>query len=373
MLAGKLTITTSLALLLCSTLPARAQADNPTAAPSAANAPTTRTPASSAPDQAVLDNTGHLSFVEENDYFASYDDRHYTQGVRMAYLSGRATTGGFWDQPFRLFNAITPFFGGADSNRKYALLVGQSIFTPENTQDIAQDIKDRPYAAWLYTGVSLLQETPHETHHTLENFELIGGVVGRWAGGAITQNDYHQFIGVKPALGWLNQLQNEPGAILTYERKWRFQQRLYGNLAIDIIPELGVSGGNILTYGQGGVMARFGQNLGADYGPTHIRPGLSGTDWFDATQLDGDFGWYIFAGTQGRAVARNIFLDGNSFVSSPHVNKEPLVADFMIGATLFWSDAVRLDFSAVQRTKEFYGQNGHPDRFGGLNITFRFL
>lgn len=324
------------------------------------------------PDAVVPDNPGRFTVINENDYYASNDDRHYTQGARLSYLSGRVTQDGFWDQPFRFFNAVTPFFGGADPKRKYAVLVGQNLFTPENTLLPTPDGHDRPYAAWFYTGVSMLQETQQPSHHTLENFELLGGVVGRWALGGVTQNDYHQFIGVKPSLGWLNQLQNEPGIILTYERKWRFQQPIYRNFAVDIIPELGVSGGNIMTYGQGGVMVRFGQNLGADYGPAHIRPSLSGTDWFDADQLDGKFGWYVFAGVQGRAVARNIFLDGNTFVSSPHVNKRPLVADFTGGASLFWSNAIRLDFSITQRTYEFYGQTGHKDRFGGINLTFQF-
>ena len=34
--------------------------------------------------------------------------------------------------------------------------------------------------------------------------------------------------------------------------------------------------------------------------------------------LDGDFGIYGFVGAQGRAVGRNIFLDGNSFRSSAY-------------------------------------------------------
>ncbi len=247
------------------------------------------------------------------------------------------------------------------------------MFTPQNTARSSPQGNDRPYAAWLYVGASMLQESKQANHHTLENFEVLGGVVGRWALGGVTQNDFHQFVRSDVSQGWQNQLENEPGVIATYERKWRFQLPLYGNLALDAIPELGVSGGNIMTYGQGGMMVRFGQNLAADYGPSRIRPSLSGTDWFDADQLQGDFGWYLFAGTQGRGVVRNIFLDGNSFTESAHVNKKPFVADFTGGASLFWSDAIRLDVSVTQRTKEFYNQSGHPDRFGGISLNFRFL
>lgn len=327
-------------------------------------------PSGSAPPPSQ--SSSRLTLIEENDRWVSDDDGHYTQGARLSYLSDPVTRGRFWDQPFDLIENTLPVFGGGDPQRRYTLMFGQSIFTPHDTQNTVPSGQDRPYAAWFYTGIGLLQETRHAGHNTLEHMELLGGVVGRWALGGITQNDFHQFIGVNPSQGWLNQLSNEPGFVLSYERKWRFQQSLYGNLAVDIIPEIGVSGGNILTYGAAGGLVRLGQNLGADYGPNRIRPSLSGTDWFDPDQLDGAFGWYIFAGTQGRAVARNIFLDGNTFASSPHVGKKPLVADFLGGAALFWSDAIRLDFTATQRTQEFYGQRAEPDRFGGVNLSIKF-
>jgi len=327
--------------------------------------------AETAPPEAV--DYGRLIFMEENDKFAGLgDDRHYTQGIRAAYLSGSVTPDGFWDQPYGWLGDNLPVFEGSDRTRKYEWTVlGQSIFTPTNTLRVNPSPKDRPYAAWLYTGAGLLQETNHGAYHTLENAELLLGTVGPAALGGVTQNDFHQFIGVNSYLGWKNQLKNEPGLVASYERKWRFQQPLVGNLAIDAIPELGASVGNILTYGEAGGMVRFGQNLAADYGADRIRPSLSGTGWFDAKQLDGKPGWYVFLGTQGRVVGQNIFLDGNTFESSPGVDKKALVADFMGGASLFWSSSLRLDFTLTQRTKEFYGQQGHPDRFGGVNLAFQ--
>lgn len=319
-----------------------------------------------------VDTYGRLKLINENDYYVSDDDRHYTQGGRLSYLSGRVTPHGFWDQSFLSLGNVLPIFAADSYKRKYSLMFGQNLYTPQNTLRVNPSKKDRPYAAWLYTGASLLQESVHQNHHTLENFEVQAGVVGRWALGDVTQNDFHQFVGTTPSMGWQNQLHNEPGFILTYERKWRFQQPLPGKFAVDIIPELGASVGNILTYAEGGVLVRFGQNLGVDYGPSRIRPGPSGTDWFDSEQLDGKLGWYLFAGTQGRAVARNIFLDGNTFESSPSVNKKPFVADFTVGASLFWSDAVKFDVALVQRTKEFNGQAGHLDRFGGISLTILF-
>jgi lipid A 3-O-deacylase len=314
---------------------------------------------------------GRIIIMEENDKFASRNDRHYTQGARISYLSSAVAAKGAWDQPFGFLSDNLPIFSGDDRKRKYEWTIGQNIITPTNTLSISPSAKDRPYAAWLYTGVSLLQETKHDSHHTLENAEFLVGVVGPAALGGVTQNDFHQFVGVNSSLGWKSQIHNEPGFIVTYEYKWRFQQTLIGNLAVDIIPEFGASGGNILTYGEVGCVIRFGQNLAADYGPDRIRPSLSGTGWFDATQLNGNLGWYLFLGTQGRVVGQNIFLDGNTLRSSARVDKKPLVADFMAGASFFWSSRFRADFTITQRTKEFYGQQGRPDRFGGINFSFQ--
>lgn len=216
----------------------------------------------------------------------------------------------------------------------------------------------------------MLQETNHGSYHTLENTELLMGVVGPAALGGVTQNDFHQFVSVSSALGWKNQLHNEPGLMATYERKWRFEQPLIGNLAVDAIPEAGATLGNVLTYGQTGGMVRFGQNLAADYGPDHIRPSLSGTGWFDPDQLKGDLGWYVFLGTQGRAVGRNLVLQGNSFAPSLGVDEKPFVADFTAGASLFLS-SVSLNLTLTERTKEFYGQQGRPDRFGSISFAFQ--
>lgn len=326
---------------------------------------------SSVPAGAVLDSS-RLTITEENDKFASGDDGHYTQGARLSYLSDPVTVDGVWNRPFSAIAGVLPVFGGAGAQRRYTVEFGQSIFTPHNTQEETPSGNDRPYAAWFYTGVGMLQETRHETHDTLENAELQVGVVGRWALGGITQNDFHQFIGVNPSKGWKNQLSNEPGFMLSYERKWRFQQPLGGNFSIDVIPEVGGTAGTIMTYASAGGKMRLGQNLAANYGTNQIRPSLSGTDWFDPGRLDGKFGWSLFGGVQGRAVVRNIFLDGNTFQSSPYVRKKPLVADFVGGVDLFWADAVRMSFTVTQRTQEFYGQRTQPDRFGGVSLSIKF-
>lgn len=308
-----------------------------------------------------------FGLLEENDSLYADSDKHYTQGLRLSDLTPAIGAQSAWNGPFNFAGGIAPVFSQTGVlSRRAALFLGQSIFTPEDKTLKHPDPGDRPYGAWLYAGAGLLQETDRRM---LENLELAVGVVGPGALGRQTQNDFHQFIGVSQARGWSHDIQTEPGVMLSYERLWRLPLAGDGDNGVDVVPQLGATLGNVFTYGAAGAMVRIGKNLRADYGPARIRPALSGTDYFDGGALDGKLGYYIFAGVQGRAVGRNIFLDGNSFRQSPSVDKKSFVGDIQAGVSLFWSDDLRLNFSAVRRSREFEGQAA-PDLIGTASLAF---
>src|SRR5213080_5575010 len=233
--------------------------------------------------RAWSDETGRITILEENDSLYFNSDKHYTQGFRISDLLGETLSpDGLWDDAFKIVGSVAPVFqpGGT---RRTAIFLGQSIFTPKNLAIRPPDPHDRPYAGWLYVGASLLQETGSQM---LENAELDFGIVGPGALGKQVQNDFHQFIGVPEAKGWSSQLQQEFGAVLSYERLWRLPLVGDNRFGADIVPQLGASVGNIFTYGETGVLLRIGRGLGADYGPIRIRAALSGTDYFNPEVLD---------------------------------------------------------------------------------------
>jgi lipid A 3-O-deacylase len=317
---------------------------------------------------ARADPRERFTVLEENDSLYFNSDKHYTQGLRLSYLSPEILADGGSDRPFDLIGNVPSVLQpapGLERSRRYAVFFGQSLFTPKDLPRRPPDPRDRPYGAWLYGGISLLQETDRRT---LENVELQVGIVGPAALGREIQNDWHQLIGKKTAC-WCDQIQTEPGITFSYERKWRLP--VIGDAAegLDAIPEGGATLGNVFTYAQAGVLLRVGRNLGMDYGPVRVRPALSGTDYVNADHATGDFGYYLYAGTQGRAVGQNIFLDGNTFRASPHVPKKTFVADLQAGVALFWTSGVRLDFSVVRRTPEFKGQ-ATPDVIGTAALSF---
>jgi lipid A 3-O-deacylase len=334
----------------------------------AADLPPTIPPAT-APVVAPLppQESGRFTLIEENDALMPRPtDRWYTQGLELNYLSAPiAWTGA------AAFLPGTYLDPGSFRTQRFELVLGQSIFTPEDLRLNPPDPRDRPYAGWLYAGAGLYQETDHRS---LDHLQLLVGVIGPAALGEQVQNGFHDLIsGINSqvtAAGWGSQVKNEPGVVLSYEHKWRFGTPLGGGFAVDVIPEIGLTGGNVFTYGEAGAMIRLGRNLNADYGPARIKPAMSGTTWFDPSQLQGPVGWYFFIGAQGRAVARNIFLDGNSFTDSARVQKETLQADLSGGLSFFWADLAKVDFVLTWRSKEFVGQS-EPDRYGGVNISFK--
>ena len=89
----------------------------------------------------------------------------------------------------------------------------------------------------------------------------------------------------------------------------------------------------------------------------------------DPELADSNWAWYLFAGTEGRLIGRNLFLDGNTFSSSAHVHKHAAVADLEAGLAILYGH-LRFGYTLVRRTQEFSGQNS-ADEFGSINFGFR--
>ena len=306
---------------------------------------------------------GTFTLEIENDYFGfSGADRHYTTGTRLSWLSAPDRTPEWTSGPYTAW----PIFAETGA-RRWGFAIGQNIYTPTDVDRDVPDPNDRPYAGWTYVAVSLNTETTTR----LDTLELDLGVVGPAAEARQVQNGFHHQIGNPPSHGWDHQLKNEPGGMLIGERRWRLLDPtpVFGSstLSTDIIGLVGASLGNVQTYGNVGAIFRIGGRLDADFGPPHIRPSLPGSGTFKKS--DG-LNWYIFGGGEGRAVAHDIFLDGNTFRDSPSVDKENLVADAELGFALTYGE-MRASFTQIYRTKEFKGQQGN-DRFGAISFSWKF-
>jgi lipid A 3-O-deacylase len=300
---------------------------------------------------------GSFTAYTENDKYFAGTDEHYTNGFKFSALSADLSN------QLRFLDGLV----GGDHPRKLGLSVGQNIYTPEDTQATALIPNDRPYAAWLYVGASFQVYRPPATEGglaRLDVFEVTAGVVGPAALGREVQNGFHRLIDVEEAQGWDNQIKNEPGLNLVYERKYRFATRnARTGWGADFIPHAGVSLGNIFTYANAGFEVRAGHALPADFGSNLIR--ASGDSNALARR---PFSLFLFAAVDGRAVARDITLDGNTFRDSADIDKKHFVADLYAGlglGTTHW----QLTYAQAYRTLEFRGQDARSV-FGSISLSF---
>ncbi len=321
----------------------------------------------------LAEDNGFIGFALENDFFAraSNSDEHYTNGIQFSYLSpARATVAA----PLKSLTRL-PMFGinkkTTCASHRYAIAFGQELFTPDDTDTTTLIPDDRPYAAWLHLTFALQSVWKHEASGAAlqDHWKLDVGIVGPSAMGEQIQNDYHELIGVAESQGWDNQLKDEIGINLTFERSIRspaFETPSMLGLETDFVPYGVVSLGNVQTHmGLGGIF-RLGPDVPEDFGPPRIYPGIGGSDVF--TPID-QFDWYVFAGLEGRAVARNIFLDGNSFRDSHSVTKYPFVAEGRLGIVAVIAKTARISYTHIFRSKEFREQP-EPDQFGSLTLSF---
>lgn len=307
-----------------------------------------------------------ISLSVENDVLGGGTDQYYTSGVRLTYFNVNTPVPPVVDE---MADAIPTFDLNETTSTFFTL--GQNIYTPEDIDVRANQGDDRPWAAFLYGSVGL---ATLEGNH-IDEIEVTLGVVGPEALGEQSQKFIHKHLTDSPIpKGWSNQLDFEPGVILSAQRRWpRFYRADFdttlGDYRFQIEPNVNVSVGNIYTYAGGGLAFSFGPDVEIIQDkPPRVRPAMPGSGYFE-TPEEG-WGWLIFAGLDGRAVARDIFLDGNTFKDSYSVDKKHFVADASAGVA-FTYDRYRLSYSLNARSKEFDGQDD-PSVFGSVNLSTRF-
>lgn len=308
------------------------------------------------------DHNNIITAVYENDMIGSGDDEYYTSGVRLGYVDLDATFPEF----ARDIDDIIPTFSINDTSAIF-YSIGQNIYTPKDVSTRTADPDDRPYAGYLYTSMGMASLT--DDH--IDELEVSLGVVGPAALGEQTQKFIHSHITDSPIpKGWNNQLKNEPALTVGWQRGWpSYFVAGAGDLSLSVSPYAGVTVGNVYDFINTGLSLRISPSSEKwQDAPLRVRPGLAGTGFFEIPEKK--WSWYLFGGIEGRAVARNIFLDGNTFRDSPSVDKEYFVGDANAGVALTY-DKIRVSYTLVYRTKEFETQEDDTV-FGAMSVGYRF-
>lgn len=306
-----------------------------------------------------------LQIYIENDSFGAGTDRYYTNGIKVGGgVHAERVIERLLQTPAKsALERISDHLGEVH----VGLFLGQNLYTPRRITLTQPQPFDRPWAAWLYVG-GVAQSV---LGNRLQTVELDIGVVGPAALGKPVQSQWHKWVDADAPQGWGNQLRNEPGVLLAYLEKWR-----YGPASgVQAVPHFGATAGNVMTLVRAGGIVRAGQNM-SGFGPDTIEPGgamLQRTRLSDAPSQAGGHEWYVFAGVDARLVARNIFLDGNSFHDGPSVERRVFVHDVKAGVSMRIAP-VRVSLTHVWRSDEFTtpaGASGNQ-RFQSINASWEF-
>ena len=321
----------------------------------------------------AVENEGTFSFYFENDLFAD-TDYGYTNGIKLSWISEDLTaymkSDSLPDWSLPIISRL-PFINEQGLQRNVGFSIGQNIYTPGDISSGSLIEDDRPYAGWTYFGIGFHSKNERR----LDSMEIQLGLVGPLSFADQTQKLIHKLSDNKSPNGWDNQLNNEPCLAVVYERRWRFFYNIpVGELGLDFIPHLGGALGNVHTYANAGMEARIGWNLPRDFGTSLIRPAGDSNAPLKAhyphLSRDQNFSLYVFTGADGRAVLRNIFLDGNTFTDSHSVDKKYFVADVGIGIGLI-IHRFKLSYTHVLQTKEFKGQEDNQT-FGSITLAYTY-
>jgi hypothetical protein len=298
-------------------------------------------------DQGWEGHSLHLNW--ENDATRG-SDRHYTQGARIRYLSSDEAAPGW----LRNFSELIPALWFKNEALKFGFEVGQELYTPEDLDAVDPLPRDQPFAGWLYGAFVLQRRGPGPGGFPVtEQLRLDLGIIGPESLAENTQKVWH---GRDPR-GWEHQLDTEVAFALRYERQHLLRLKNPARWTADLIPFLDASAGTLDTHLRLGAITQFGYNI-----PNRFEvPGR---------RTPKEFGLYMYLGGAGRLVARNLFLDGNTWRSSLSVDKKSLVAEATAGLTLVLK-FVELTAAHYYRTREFKNQTS-ADSYGSVTVSFKF-
>ena len=297
----------------------------------------------SAPAVAQLRSVAVISDNDAYDFWIpvpTRPDRDYTNGIEVAAeLDGAPLWG-------RLLRGRAACAEGCLTTE---LRAGQKIFTP--LLDAAKRSPvDRPYAGWLYlaatgsvAGVRVRRTGGVEV-----------GVTGPPSRAEWVQTTLHQLGGFRPPIGWDGQLKTEPGIVFRYGEEYAGDLRPAGIRVAEVVPYWGAALGNVRTAAHGGFRVRAGYGVPRRWGPAARRTAVS---------------VYAHAGARAELVARDLFLDGNTFHDGPAVERAPAIGELEAGAALRLGP-LDLAYRVVSRTRTYDSQaRGH--QYGSFQVTLQ--
>jgi hypothetical protein len=298
-----------------------------------------------------------VSLRLDNDVIAG-TDKDYSSGFSLALsLDGRGPLGGIWS-----------LFGGSPARLVSSYELGHVITTPADIRSPVPDPADRPYAGILFGALA----TQAVSGDRLDGLKILVGVVGPASLAEPIQRAIHTVTFSEQAQGWEYQLRNELLVNAYYEHRRRLTMHTTsGGWALQAIPRVGASVGNLLVQAQAEAYLRFG-HLPDDFGSSPAR-GLGNLPLparHPANGLNGE-GAHLFVGGGVFLVARDLTLDGNTLTDGPRVQEKVHAVPAGEAGVSFRKHRFEATFSFIAWGREHAAQ-WRSCRYGSATFAYSF-
>ena len=300
----------------------------------------------------------NIYFQTEND--ADFrDDAAYSYGSKIGALFYR-------DEIKETFFHI-PFSNYKLSNNYFSLSFAHKLYTPKDLKKSTIINEDRAYAGYIY-----FQGAIHQVKgNSLLSLTTQIGLVGPSSGMESVQKFIHDLIGSPYPQGWDNQIKDEFLFQLNFSQKNYYDLKPIYDYSASLIPSYGVELGNASTKFYTSALFRWGKNIPKDFGAYPINN--TETSKIPLSSLNKDikkWRYYINFSLQANAIARNIFLDGNSLQESHSVDKYPFTVDVGYGFSFAYKE-FSIDYLRRHSSKEYTTQEGLYS-YGSLLFSYRY-
>ena len=294
------------------------------------------------------------SLTIDNDVFFQ-TDRYYTDGFQIEWKRSGGPLSGFEGD---FLSSLCSYLGCASKDYAQAKsIIAQAAYTPRDILIAQAQPLDHPWGGHLYFERAYDFVTPNQLQQTRITGQI--GLLGHYSLADRVQKAAHKAFGSNPPNGWDNQIGNNLAVLASLEKRYAFGDVSEASgTRLRTAAYWNLTAGNVQTSAAVGINFALGKSLPLIASNDPVR--RSSLDLAGAACL---FDWLqcsLFGGVEARAVAFNVFLDGNFGRKDPNVDKKPIVIESSLGGRLIFTGTrgasngpFYLQFKATHRTKEF--------------------
>lgn len=302
---------------------------------------------------------GSIAFSLDNDFFLGMDS-HYTNGVRLAWLSDEKQQGGC---AFATGLCELPGISGDKHKQAWSLALQQMMVTPKDITQNTPNYHDLPYLGFTHLDIGFYGWSGT----TLTGYGAALGVIGEGSGAASTQKFIHRLIGSKQPQGWSYQLGPAMvGGVHAFQSHQLQQRQWDDGYGWATHAAYGVDINSFMASVKAAGFISFGRNMTMRFLPDFT--GLStSAAMIGAATNQASHGWSVFAGLLGE-------YDGYSYLAEHapaayDLQLRPWLVNLLLGASHHWGKA-QLIFTL--RTSNSIAENEEaPLSFGNLTLVWK--